>query len=385
MNKFKKLLMSPSFQTVATSILCALFGIFIGFICLLLIHPSGAFEGIYNILQGPLAARKFAKKIYNLGTCLAKTAPLLLTGLAILFAYKAGLFNIGAAGQYTIGAGVSLFCALQLHLPWYVCMIAAVVSGALLASIVGLLKSFLNVNEVISGIMLNWISLYFVNIILEGPECKDYNYGSETWYIWKKNGSALLPNMGLNKLFNDNQYVTIGVLIAILAAVIVFVVLRYTTFGYELKATGYNKHAAKYAGMKEKMNTVLTLAISGGLAGLAAACYYQTDLIKWLYPSSVPSMGFDGISAAFLGGLNPFGTIFASFFITYINDGGGNLNLNYYNPQVASLITSMIIYLCAFVAFVKQYMTKKISQRMAKQELAINQKVENEEAVKEDK
>lgn len=383
MSKFKKFLLSSTFQTIATSVLCALLGLLIGFICLLIIHPSGAFEGIYNILQGPLASVRADKRLYNLGTCIAKAAPLILAGLAILFSYKAGLFNIGAAGQYTIGAGVALFCALQLKLPWYACMLFAMIAGSLLAAIVGLLKAFLNVNEVISGIMLNWISLYAVNMLLDRPECKDFNYGSETWYIWKKNASALLPNMGLDKLFNNNQYVTIGVIIAIVVAIIIFIILKFTTFGYEIKATGHNKYAAKYAGMKEKINIVITLAISGAIAGLAASCYYQIDLVKWLFPSSVPSMGFDGISAAFLGGLDPFGVVVSSFFIQYITDGGGNLDLNYYNPQVASLITSIIIYLCAFVAFVKHYMTRKLTakkeEKEEKKEIEVPSSADNSE------
>jgi simple sugar transport system permease protein len=173
-------------------------------------------------------------------------------------------------------------------------------------------------------------------------------------YINEVNPSALLPNAGLDTLFAKNKYVTIAVPLALLIAIAVSIVLNKTRLGYELKATGSNKNAAKYAGMRENRNIILTLVIAGGLAGLGAAMLYQTGYMRWeCTQSSVPSMGFNGIAAAFLGGLSPIGAIFSSFFIQHITDGGQYVNTNFYSSQISDLISSVIIYLCGFVLFIK--------------------------------
>ena len=159
-------------------------------------------------------------------------------------------------------------------------------------------------------------------------------------------------------MFHDNEYVTIAIPLTIIIAILINIVLDKTTFGYELKATGYNKNAAKYAGMKEKLNIILTMAIAGALAGLASAFYYLTDIQQWKTSSSVPGMGFNGIAVAFLGGLNPIGSIFAGFFIQHITLGGSFIDMRYFNPQIADLISSIIIYACAFGLFIKDILSK---------------------------
>ena len=284
--------------------------------------------------------------------------PLLMCSLSILFAYKVGLFNIGTAGQYVAGACASLYAALAWGWGWLPCVLFAMLAGALLGSIVGVLKSYCNVNEVISGIMLNWISLYLTNTILSSVKEVASPY---TKYITDVNPSALLPNAGLDKLFNKNQYITIAVPLALLIAIAVSVILNKTKLGYELKATGNNKNAAKYSGMAENRNIILTLVISGALAGLGAAMLYLTGYMRWeCTQSSVPGMGFNGIAAAFLGGLSPIGAIFSSFFIQHITDGGQYVNTNFYSSQISDLISSVIIYLCGFVLFIKITMNNMI-------------------------
>ena len=259
-----------------------------------------------------------------------------------------------------VGAGASLYCALALGMPWYVCLIAAMAAGAIAGSISGLLKAFCNVNEVISCIMLNWISLYGVNMLLTLVKEDSSPY---TKNIKNVNPSALLPNAGMDKLFGDNQYMTIAVPLAIVAAILVWVLLSKTKLGYELKATGNNKHAAKYAGMQENRNLILTMAIAGGLAGMAAALLYLTGFEQWsCSQSSVPGMGFNGIAAAFLGGLNPIGSIFASYFIQHITAGGAYVDKTMYCAQVSDFISSIIIYLCGFVLFVKVFMNSRIAR-----------------------
>ena len=243
-------------------------------------------------------------------------------------------------------------------------MLLAMLGGMVLGAISGLLKSYCNVNEVISGIMLNWIVLYLTNMLLTNVKEETSPY---TFVLAHKNPSAVLPTLGLGSLLNNNQYVGLALPLSILAAVLVWVVLEKTRFGYELRATGNNKNAAKYCGMAEKRNIILTLVISGALAGMGAAMLYLTGYEQWqCSTSSVPGMGFNGIAAAFLGGLNPFGTILASFFIQHITAGGAYVDKTMYCAQISDLISALIIYLCGFVLFMKYAMNSAISKREEK-------------------
>ena len=310
------------------------------------------------------------------GSTLVKTAPLVLCSLSILFCYKVGLFNIGAAGQYAIGAGMALYAALAWNLPWWACIIIAALGGAVLGTISGVLKAYCNVNEVISGIMLNWISLYCMNMLLTRVKEDTSPY---TKNLASVNRNAIIPSLGLDKLFSENKYVTIAIPISILVAIVVWVVLEKTKFGYELKATGYNKHAAKYCGMAEKRNMIITLSIGGAIAGLGAAMFYLTGIEQWnCSQSSVPAMGFSGIAAAFLGGLSPIGAIFSSYFIQHITEGGGMVDLTVYSAQIADLVSAIIIYLCGFVFFMKHVMKRIIAKREEAAERAEAEKASGE-------
>lgn len=347
----KKILKNQGMQAFLASVICILLGLLIGYIVLLFIKPEGAWEAIVSVIKNFFTWSKPKTQLKQFGNTLAKTMPLVMCSLSILFAYKVGLFNIGAAGQYVAGACASLYAALAWGWGWLPCMIFAMVCGAVLGSIVGMLKSYCNVNEVISGIMLNWISLYTANTILTTVKETASPY---TKYITDVNPGAILPNCGLDTLFNKNKYVTIAVPLAILIAIAVEIILNKTKFGYELRATGNNKNAAKYCGMAENRNIILTLVIAGALAGLGAAMLYLTGYMRWeCTQSSVPGMGFNGIAAAFLGGLNPIGAVFSSFFIQHITDGGQYVNTNLYCSQISDLISSVIIYLCGFVLFIK--------------------------------
>ena len=359
----KKLLKNDGVQAFVASIICIILGLLIGYIVLLFINPQGASESMLAVIENFFTASKAARRLKLFGNTLAKTMPLLMCSLSILFAYKVGLFNIGAAGQYVAGACASLYAALAWGWGWLPCMIFAMFAGAVLGAIVGFLKSYCNVNEVISGIMLNWISLYTANTLLSTVKEQASPY---TLYLNEVNPSSLLPTLGLDEL-TGSDYVTIAVPLALIIAIAVEIVLNKTKFGYELRATGNNKHAAKYAGMAENRNIIITLVISGALAGLGAAMLYLTGYMRWeCTQSSVPGMGFNGIAAAFLGGLNPIGSIFASFFIQHITDGGAYVNTNLYCSQISDLISSVIIYLCGFVLFIKIGMNAIAAKRDAK-------------------
>ncbi len=362
--KEKKLsLKNPSFQAILTSLICIILGLLIGYIVLLLINPAGAGEAIKTIILNFLTRSSSMARAKALGNTLAKTAPLLMCALSICFCYKVGLFNIGAAGQYEAGACMGLYAALAWHMPWFICLLVAGAAGAIVGAISGALKAYRNVNEVISGIMLNWIMLYLTNMILSTKAVKDPT-SPYTIKLATGNKGALIPSAGLNALFANNKTVTLAIPLAILFAVLIWMILAKTKFGYELKATGFNKEASKYAGMKEKKNIIVTLAIGGALAGIGAAFLFLTGYQEWsTTQTSVPGMGFNGIAATFLGGLHPIGTIFASFFIQSITDGGALINKSVYPSQISDLISSIIIYLCGFVLFFKFAINNWVSKR----------------------
>lgn len=365
----KNILKNNGVQSFLASVICILLGMLVGFIVLLFINPTGAFKAITDVLKNFLTFSSGPMQLKYLGNTLVKTAPLLMCALSVLFAYKVGLFNIGAAGQFVVGSCACLYAALAWHWHWIPCMLLAIAAGALWGTIVGLLKAYCNVNEVISGIMLNWIGLYLTNMILSNVK---EEASPDTFNLTAMGQAALLPNIGLDKLFNKNIYVGIAIPMSILFAVIVWVLLEKTKFGYELKATGYNKNAAKYAGMAEKRNIIVTLIISGALAGLAGSFLYQTGFERWsCTQSSVPGMGFNGIAAAFLGGLNPIGTIFASYFIQHITAGGAYVDKTMYCSQISDLISSLIVYLCGFVGFIKLALNKSIDNAEKKKAAAV--------------
>ncbi len=335
--------------SVLAALLCILIGLAVGFVVLLAINPEHAWaEGFVRILKGG-----FYDAPYGVGKELANAAPLIMTGLSVAFAFKTGLFNIGAAGQYTLGAYGALYCALMLKMPWYVCLLAATLLGGIWGAIPGFFKAYFNINEVITAIMFNWIGLYMVNEVVykngTGPmydarNTRTINMGKSEEYA-----HCLIPDFGLNKLFQTNS-TTIAIFLAVVVAVLVWVVLNKTTFGYELKAVGLNKNAARYAGINEKKNIILAMAISGALAGFGAGLYYLSNVSQWnpLNSTSLPAMGFNGISVALLASSNPLGTIFSALFISHISVGGSFLSTKYYPTEISDLISGIIIYLCAF-------------------------------------
>ena len=368
--KKQSILRNNGFQTILASLLCIIIGLLIGYIVLLIINPKGAGKAIVAILKNFLYYPSAVAAKEYLGTTLVKASALLMCALSVLFAYKVGLFNIGAAGQYVVGAGACLYFGLKFDMPWYICLLAAMLVAAIVGGISGALKAYFNVNEVISCIMLNWISLYCVNMLLTGVKEQSTPY---TRPLSSVNKDALLPTMGLDKLFSNNQFVTIGIVFSVLIAIVVWIVMEKTKFGYELKATGLNKQAAKYCGMHEKSNTILTMMIAGGLAGLGAGIFYLSGIEQWMVQqTSVPAMGFNGIAAAFLGGLNPIGTIFSSYFIQHITSGGTYVDKTMYCSQISDLISAFIIYMCGFVLFFKiwlnRYLDKRDEKRAAKEQ-----------------
>ena len=368
----KNILANGAVQTLIASLFCIILGLFVGYIVLLIINPAGAGKAITAILKNFLYFPRPEVALEYFGSTLAKTAPLLMCTLSVLFAYKVGLFNIGASGQYTVGAGFALYFAIHYNAPWWVCLILAMIGGAVLGAAAGALKAYLNVNEVIACIMLNWISLYLVNTVLTAVKESSTTY---TLPLRTNNPGAVLPHLGLQHLFAENRYVTIAIPLAVIFAIVVWVILDKTKLGYELKATGLSVNAAKYAGMKEKKNIILTMAISGALAGLGAGFLYLSGIEQWsCAQTAVPNMGFNGIAAAFLGGIHPIGAIFSSFFIQHITSGGAYVDKMVYCSQISDLIAAIIIYFCGFVLFFKHCMNQRVQKAEDRKAKAAQQK-----------
>jgi len=358
------LLHHNGFQTLLSSLMCILGGLIVGYIVLLIIEPRGAFDAIVAVMKSFFRFVGKSRMKY-FGQTLVRTVPLLMCALSVLFAYKVGMFNIGVAGQYVAGACGCLYAALAWKLHWLPCLLIGMAAASVLGVIAGILRTKCNVNIVISGIMLNWIALYLTNLILGKVKSPMSPY---TLNLMGTNPAAKLPSLGMEKLFSNESSISIAIPLAVLAAILIWVVLDKTKFGYELRATGHNYHAARYAGMKEDRNIILTMVIAGALAGLGAGLLFLTGIEEWETTiSSVPAVGFNGIAVAFLGGLSPIGSILSAFFIQYITFGGGNVDLQVYCSQISSLISSLIIYLCAFVAFFKYMIQAYLRRRKEKQ------------------
>ena len=360
--KKKTLLQSSGFVTLCASLVCIVIGLLVGFLVLLLLGGEKAYsDGFKQILLGG-----FYMMPSGIGKEIVTAVPLIMCGLSVAFAFKTGLFNIGAAGQYTVGAFGGLVFALLLHAPWWLCLIASTVFGAVWGAIPGIFKAYLNVNEVITAIMFNWIGLYGVNtLIYQGGSGPMFNLKTtKTYTLSQAAPQALLPSfnvpVGGKNYFGKMFMPTIGIFIAIGFAVLMWVIINKTTFGYELKACGYNKNAARYAGINEKRCIVLSMTIAGALAGLGAGLFFLSGSKEWepLVSTALPATGFNGISVALLASSNPIGCIFSAAFISHITVGGGFMTAKLFPSEVSDIISGVVIYLCAFSLLFKSSILK---------------------------
>ncbi len=358
-----RLITSPGAVSLYASIFSIIIGLIFGYLLLLIIHPGMSLYGIQQILvTGFGSSEKLAKVLYQ-------AAPLVFVGLAVSFAFKTGLFNIGATGQYTVGAFMALYAGAVMKLPWWAALLAAMLGGAIWGFFPGICKALFNVNEVITSIMFNWIGLFFVNLLMSNiPEMLANFYGASnadrTANLEAANPGAIIPKMGLDQLFNST-YMNISILLAALVAVLIYLLLNRTTFGYELKACGYNRDASIYAGINAKRNIVLSMMISGSLAGMGGGIYFLSGTAQYTIVKSLLSMGFNGIPVALLATSNPIGVIFSALFISYIQVGGEAMQPEF-AKEIIDIIISVIIYLAAFALILKGLVRRIIKNREAK-------------------
>lgn len=370
--KLQTLGRSDGFNKLLSSLISIVVGLLVGGIVVLivgLVEPkitSGSvWDGIRLIFAGILSTGRDAAgsltwgfNAQNIGNMLFRATPLIMTGLSVAVAFKTGLFNIGAPGQYLMGTLASLCIALGIpssSVPagviWVLALLGGMLAGALWGAIPGLLKALLNINEVLACIMTNWIAANLVTWMFDISNFKNMVENTKSGYIYKTtyNGVAT-PKLGLDKLFPGSQ-INAGILLAILLAIVVYIIMQKTTFGYQLKACGSNRHAARYAGIPDKRNIVLSMAIAGALAGTGAALYWLSGNTEfyWTTYQSLPAVGFNGIPVALLAINNPIGVIFAGIFMAMLDIVGMQLtNLTAYNEYITDVIIAVIVYLSAF-------------------------------------
>lgn len=369
---------SDSAKSVLSAIISILIGMVVGTLIILIvgltkdgISGKGIWEGIRLVFLGVFStgrdggALTFGYNPVNLGNMLFRATPLVMTGLSVAVAFKTGLFNIGAAGQYLMGTMGTLTVGLTLgntdcpvFIAWLAAFLAGMLLGALWGAIPGIFKAYLNINEVITCIMTNWIAANLVTWWFDAHEVfKNSAEGGKIGYIIPlKNVGVVTPKLGMNILFPGSQ-ANGGFWIACILAVAMFIMLSRTTFGYELRACGSNRHAARYAGINDKRNIIFSMMISGALAAAGASLYYLSGNTEffWSTYQSLPAEGFNGIPVALLAANNPIAVIFTGVFMSMLNVAGTQLkSLTAYNEYISDIIIAIIVYLSAFSMLIKQ-------------------------------
>lgn len=376
----------PGMQSVLSSLISILIGLLVGSLLVLLVgifsHSltlASAWEGIRIILLGIFSTGRdatgqltFGFNPQSMGNMLFRATPLILTGLSVAVAFKTGLFNIGASGQYLMGTAATLMIALGIPsgvlpgwLLWLLALLGGMLAGALWGAIPGMVKALLNINEVLACIMTNWIAANLVTWVFDGSSFRNLVENTKSGYIYKTSwgltqvdgnwtyveGAGIqTAKLGLDKLFPNSQ-VNGGILVAIVLAVLVWVLMNRTTLGYQLKACGSNRHAARYAGISDRRNIVLSMAIAGALSGAAAALYWLSGNTEffWATYQALPAAGFNGIPVALLAASNPIAVVFTGCFMSMLDIVGLQLtNLTAYNEYITNVIIAVIVYLSAF-------------------------------------
>lgn len=344
--------MSSRMKNIIVPILAVLLGILVGTIIMIVTgyDAGAAFIALWDGAFGD---------IYYTGETIRQVTPYILAGLAVGFAFKTGLFNIGVEGQLIVGwlaavwVGVAFELPKVIHLP--LAVLAAAAAGALWAFIPGLLKAKFRVHEVIVTIMMNYVALHVANYIVRKVLSENSDRTADVFE------SASLRSPFLEGL-TDYSRLHWGIIVALICVFIMWFILEKTSRGYELKAVGFNQHASEYAGMSVKSNIILSMVISGAFAGLAGA---MEGLGTFGYASirgGFTGVGFDGIAVALLGGNTPIGIILAAILFGSLKVGALNMPLEAGVPnELVDIIIALIVF---FVA--ASYMIRIFIDRIGK-------------------
>ena len=354
MSPVAKILKKP----IASAVIAILFGFCVAAVILASAgyDPIGSFAALFN---GAFGKPKYISNV------IIKATPLLLTGSAVAFAYKAGLFNIGGEGQYIAGTVLAVVVGSQINLPAPlqipIVILVGMLGGAVLGGLVGWLKARFGIHEVITSIMFNWIALYLNNFVVQTDLFHKAN-STATIPVNDSSFTMLLSNWkvskeGMNALagipwFREMLVKTdmnVGIIVAIVAAVFIWWLLTRTKVGYEIRAVGLNKDAAQFAGISVEKNVVLCMVISGALCGLAGAL-----TITGTSPHSISTLaafennGFNGLSVAFIAGCSPIGCIPASFLFAGLIYGGQSVQQVMGAPtEIINIMIGTIVFFMA--------------------------------------
>ena len=349
MNKSKQLIVS---------LISILLGLVVGTV-FMLITGHNPISGFSYLMQGGL------KNIERMGNTIATATPLILTGLSVAFAFRTGLFNIGAPGQMLFGG----FCATAVGLTFPalpsfilvpIMVITGMLGGAIWGIVPGLLKAKFNVHEVVSSIMMNWIANWVVFYSVKARFTG--NMETESRLLTP---NATLRSDWISNLFNGS-YINLGIFIALFAVIVIAFILNKTTFGYQLKSVGFNRFASEYAGISVNKNIIFSMMIAGGLAGLAGVVHY-TGNASCIQLGVIPSQGFDGIAVALLGANTPIGALLSALFFGILYSGRGFMSAaTKIPPEIADTIIATIIYFSATSILIEGWLDRIIKKHQTK-------------------
>ncbi len=341
-----------------SSVFAIIIGLLVGLVILFICNPAQALPGFLTILTG-----SFTHGARGVGQIFYYATPIILTGLSVGFAFKTGLFNIGAPGQYMVGSLGAVAIGIlgeglgPIH--WVVALAGGMAMGAVWGAVPGILKAYFNVNEVIASIMMNYIGMYLSNWVVKSTPALFNTLRNESKNVAV---TANLPKAGFDKIFEGSS-LNAGFIVAILAVIIIWVLLYKTKFGYELQACGFNRFASKYAGINEKKNIMMAMVIAGAISGLAGAIVMLAGSGAHItVKDAIAQEGFTGIAVALLGLSHPVGVFLAGIFIAYLTAGGFYLQLFQFSTEIIDIIVAVIIYFSAFALFVK-IMIDKFSKK----------------------
>ncbi len=347
---------NEKYQSITIPLFAILISLIVGAVIITLLGKN-ALSAYQNLLQGSGLLPKpsyagYKSMLTDFTSFLNAWTPMLFASLAVAVALRAGLFNIGVSGQMLTAGFFATVLVGYSEMPSVIAkplvLIVGIIAGACVGGLIGYLKYRFNINEVVSSIMINYIAQYvfsfFINTYFVDPVSRQS--------VSVSTGSRLTL---MDTLVGDLKMdIPLTVVLAIITAFFIKFLIDKTTLGYELKAAGASPTAAEYAGIHVGKNMVLTMVISGGLAGLAGVTYYL-GYFGSIQPKVLVSTGFDAIAVSLLGNSNPIGILFSSFLITIISKGSTYMSSAAgIQAEIASVITGILLLFSACGAYMKQ-------------------------------